>query len=84
MDSDLKKVKKLISLMKKEKVLHLKQGALELSLSPDAFEETGSLGEKEPTLPPDKSVSLPISEETYTADDALYWSTTPLPEDFIQ
>lgn len=80
MDSDLKKVKKLIALMKKEKVLTLKQGALELSLSPQALDEPSPRFE----LPPESPTPAPVQEETYTAEDALFWSTIPLPEDFIQ
>lgn len=65
MDDYLKKIKKLTLFMKKEGILHLKQGDIELQLSPAAINETKSL-----------TSDAPIVEENKPTDmDVLFWSS---------
>lgn len=66
MDDNLAKVKKLIKLMKKEGILSLKQGDIELSLHPSALDQQG----------PDLSDAPTEAEPTqYTEDQILNWSS---------
>lgn len=66
MQADLKKIKKLIKLMRTEGVLALKQGEIELSLSPAAL------------FPKDRQDSESTENATqgtpYTEDDLINWS----------
>jgi hypothetical protein len=66
MDADLRKVKKLVAFMRKEGVLTLKQGDIELSLSPMAILH-------EPAVQSKESESIP--EVKYSDDDVLFWSS---------
>ncbi len=77
MDDSLKKVRKLIALMKREGILSLKQGDIELSLHPSALDYRG----------PDLS-NVPTEVEqqpVYTPEQIRDWSIPGLiPEEANQ
>lgn len=65
MDNDFKKMKKLIKMMRNEGVLHMKQGEIEISLSP------GALFPKNDVSSSNDSINV----QTDFTDDALIdWS----------
>lgn len=68
MDADFKKIKKLTDFMKKSGLLHLKQGEIELTLSPDAILQD----EPKATSPVADEATSP--NEFNNTEDALYWS----------
>jgi hypothetical protein len=68
MDADIKKLKKLTAFMRKNGLLSLKTGDIELSLSPLAIDmgsERGALEEQPPNPP---------NQEPLTDMDVLLWS----------
>lgn len=67
MDTDLKKIKKITHLMRKEGVLSLKTADIEISLSPHAIQ----LEEK----PIPEEVAATPDKPQYSEDDALFWSS---------
>lgn len=73
MDDTLKKIKKLTAFMKKEGILHLKQGDIELNLSPLAIE------------PPKQSLGGEIKDESpvLTDMDVLLWSSPSSTEESL-
>lgn len=68
MDADLKKIKKLTQLMKKEGLLELKGSDFHLKLSPQAlFPEKKTQKESE--------TPAPSSESEFTEEQTLLWSS---------
>jgi hypothetical protein len=71
MDEQLRKLKKTIELMRKQGVLHLKQGDLEINLSQDALLEPAK------STPSTASSSSDLQEEE-DPNDTLLWSAPGL------
>jgi hypothetical protein len=69
---DTKKLAKFIKLMRKEGVNHLKCGDFELSLDHTALFPQKPIKESQ-------SDHIPV-ENSFTEDDALYWSSAGIPE----
>lgn len=67
MDEDLKKIKKLTSFMRKQGLLHLKQGDIELSLSPGAI-----LPDEKPAA--DSATAEEPIKPRHTEEEILFWS----------
>lgn len=76
MDTDLKKLKKLVLFCRKNGVLSLKQGEIEISLSPAAMEP-------ESVTPQTTEPDAPLKPE-YAAEDMLFWSAPGFPEEANQ
>lgn len=66
MDADLKKLKKLTQLMKKEGLLELKLPNFELKLAPSAIEDKPAPAQEAETQTP---------QESLTPEQVLFWSS---------
>jgi hypothetical protein len=77
MDSDVKKLKKLILLMRKQGVLSLKASPFEITLSPLALQVTDEV--KTPAQPSDTDPTIDVP--SYSEDDLLFWSAPGIPQE---
>ncbi len=73
MDADLKKIKKLVTFMRKQGVLTLKQADIELSLSPASLQM-----DFDDHMPKVETINESELKSPYDETDMLFWSAPGL------